>query len=268
MSDIHEPQNGNGDPRIVPTSEEVRGPGMRSLIMGVAIAALGIFGGFLWYAYSQSKDKNDGSIPPTILADAGPTKVKPDTPGGLDIPHQDKTVYNRMDTRATESEPKNLLAAPEIPIARPNEPDVELLSKLFGDTAPAAPPIPMDPAEQMPVVVDLLPPGPGGAKITAAVPEPDAQHIAVTTPDPTSGKFLLQVGAFRDKAGADAGWARMRKRHGDLLAGMEPDIARADLGAKGVFYRLRIGPLGDKAEADGLCGALKERKLGCLVVKP
>lgn len=268
MSDSHQPDDGRDDPRIVPTSEEVKGTGLRFLVMGGAIAALGIFAGFLWYGYSQSKDANDGLTPPTIKADAGPTKVKPDTPGGLDIPHQDKTVYNRMDVGAKDGEPKDLLAAPESPMSKPREPDVELLSKLFGDDATAAPPIPGEPGTQMPIVVDLLPPGPAKTKKAPAIPVPDAQQIKVTTPDPASGKFLLQVGAFRDKAGADAGWARMRKRHSDLLTKMEPDIARADLGAKGVFYRLRIGPLGDKTSADRLCDSLKKRKLGCLVVKP
>ncbi len=42
-----------------------------------------------------------------------------------------------------------------------------------------------------------------------------------------------------------------------------------DLGpAKGVFYRVRVGPLDDEAAARGLCAQLAERKVGCLVVPP
>ena len=42
-----------------------------------------------------------------------------------------------------------------------------------------------------------------------------------------------------------------------------------DLGKKkGVFFRLRVGPLLSDKEARQLCHALKKRRVGCLVVKP
>jgi len=43
---------------------------------------------------------------------------------------------------------------------------------------------------------------------------------------------------------------------------------RVDLGEKGVFYRVQAGPLADAAAAERLCAELKERKQGCIVVKP
>lgn len=268
MSDNFEPEDVRGDPRIVPTTGDAKGTGIRYLVMGGAIAALGIFAGFLWYAYSQGTKKSDGMTPPTIKAEMGPTKVRPETPGGMDVPHQDKTVYNRMDTSKKEREPEKLLPPSEKLMDKPREPDIKLLSDLFGDKAPPAPSIPGMKETESPVVVDLLPARPEKAKMPPVKTKPDTKQIPITTQDPASGKFLIQVGAFRDRAGADAGWARMRKRHGTLLSGLEPDIARADLGAKGVFYRLRAGPLGDKSSADRLCSSLKELKVGCLVVKP
>ena len=45
------------------------------------------------------------------------------------------------------------------------------------------------------------------------------------------------------------------------------NVQRADLGAKGVFYRVRAGPLADRTAADELCVALKARDVGCLVVR-
>ena len=257
-------ENQESRPRVTPTAQQVKGTGIRYLVMGGAIAAIGIFAGFLWYSYNQRTDKTGDDAPPTIKAGAGPTKVKPETPGGMDVPHQDKTVYNRMDASAKDAEPENLLAMPEKPLDRPKQPDVGALKDLFDNKAPAIPGL----EGEQPVIVDLLPSGAKKVDSAAAIPKLGASQIPVTAPDPTSGKFLIQVGAFRDRASADAGWARMRKRNADLLALLEPNILRADLGAKGVFYRLRAGPLGNKSAADRLCGRLKERKLGCLVVKP
>jgi len=45
-------------------------------------------------------------------------------------------------------------------------------------------------------------------------------------------------------------------------------IVRADLGTRGVYFRLRAGPLKDRAAADALCRKLAGRKVGCIVVKP
>lgn len=257
-------ENQEPGPKVTPTAQQVRGTGIRYLVMGGAIAAVGIFAGFLWYSYNQSAATKDGGAPPLIKADTGPTKVKPETPGGMEVPHQDKTVYNRMDAGAKESEPEHLLPIPEQPLPKPRQPDIGALRDLFDNKAPAIPGL----EGEQPIIVDLLPSDSGKPKSAAAIPKPGAAQIPVTTPDPKSGKFMIQVGAFRDRASANAGWARMRKRNPELLAALEPSILRADLGAKGVFYRLRAGPLGNKSSADSLCGRLKERKLGCLVVKP
>ena len=46
-------------------------------------------------------------------------------------------------------------------------------------------------------------------------------------------------------------------------------MTKAELGpARGVFYRLRAGPLADEAAARRLCARLSKRKVGCLIIKP
>ncbi len=45
-------------------------------------------------------------------------------------------------------------------------------------------------------------------------------------------------------------------------------MVRADLGRRGIFYRLRAGPVGDRKAAAAICRTLAKRKLGCMVVKP
>ena len=63
-------------------------------------------------------------------------------------------------------------------------------------------------------------------------------------------------------------WNRIVGKNKDALGGLTPNVARVDLGEKGVFFRLRAGPLADKAAADSLCAALGAQNVGCIVVRP
>jgi len=56
-------------------------------------------------------------------------------------------------------------------------------------------------------------------------------------------------------------------RPGDLLGQLTSSIEQADLGSKGVFYRLRVGPIPDMEAARKLCDALTQRKEACLIVR-
>ena len=56
----------------------------------------------------------------------------------------------------------------------------------------------------------------------------------------------------------------MHEANSDVLAGLEPRIARIDLGDdKGVFFQLSAGPLADMAAAEALCDTLVRRRLYC-----
>ena len=60
--------------------------------------------------------------------------------------------------------------------------------------------------------------------------------------------------------------ARIVEANRDLLGDLGAAVRRADLGAKGVFYRVRVGPLPARKEARTLCASLSERKVPCFVV--
>ena len=64
-----------------------------------------------------------------------------------------------------------------------------------------------------------------------------------------------------------ATFADIQQKYPSLLANYRPIVQKADLGSKGVWYRLRVGPIDDKAEAYKLCGELKTQGLpDCLVM--
>jgi hypothetical protein len=48
----------------------------------------------------------------------------------------------------------------------------------------------------------------------------------------------------------------LQSRHPQLVGTLQQRIQRADLGASGTFYRLGVGPLGNKDLASRLCNSL------------
>ena len=78
--------------------------------------------------------------------------------------------------------------------------------------------------------------------------------------------WRIQIAAVASAKAAKKEWQRIASANDDLLSKLKLDIRRADLGARGVFYRVQAGPLTSKSEARDLCTALKERKERCFIV--
>ena len=111
------------------------------------------------------------------------------------------------------------------------------------------------------------PPRPDGTK-TAETKTAYALPPAATQPAPSgSSAFLVQLAAVSTAEQAQAAWSRLRGNNGDLLAGLSPSYARTDLGAKGVVYRLRAGPVQGETRARALCAQLSGRNVDCMVVR-
>jgi cell division protein FtsN len=98
----------------------------------------------------------------------------------------------------------------------------------------------------------------------AAAPAPRAQ-IAAATPAPAaiapagggeSGMFV-QIAARNDQAAAMAAFADLQQKYAAVLGNHSPSVRKVDLGEKGVWYRLMVGPMPNKADADKLCEDLK-----------
>lgn len=78
--------------------------------------------------------------------------------------------------------------------------------------------------------------------------------------------FAVQVAAYREQAEAVELFADLRQRYPGLISGLQPLIQRAEIPGKGIYYRLRIGPVADKGDAKQLCASLKNAGwAGCLV---
>ncbi len=106
--------------------------------------------------------------------------------------------------------------------------------------------------------------GAAAAPVTAP-PKPAAALPAPTATKPvTSGGYVLQIGAYKSQADAEAAWKAYKAKHAALLSGYSDDVQQADLGEKGTWYRLRIGGLSDKEVATALCDRLKADGGACI----
>jgi hypothetical protein len=92
-------------------------------------------------------------------------------------------------------------------------------------------------------------------KPLAAVPAPAPQTAAPAAAAP-SGSYLVQVASYPSEAEAQTAFAELKRKNGALLSGYTANVKRVDLGAKGVWYRLRVGPVADKDAAAALASRI------------
>ncbi len=100
-----------------------------------------------------------------------------------------------------------------------------------------------------------------------ATPVRVAAGAATTASDasPAPRGLRVQIGSFRSASDATAAWDKTVAAHQVLIGQRQPYIVEADLGARGIFYRLQIGPMHSSNEAKALCNALKARGQDCIL---
>jgi hypothetical protein len=219
------------DPGIAPGERNIDPPKRRSIWPSIAVvAAASAFGGVIWYAYHQSPGNGGNGMPPLVKAEPGPVKVKPDDPGGQEIPFQDSTVYDRL-TPNSDRKPvvEKLLPPPEEPATRtpPAPPPPAETANLAPPPPPAQgaqalppPPAPLQQAASpLPPAVDasaptalapapgaivIQPPPPPQPKIVEAAPPPPLKPVAVEKPKPEPKAAPTSIAALIAEAGPAA----------------------------------------------------------------
>ncbi len=82
-----------------------------------------------------------------------------------------------------------------------------------------------------------------------------------------AGDYFVQLASVKSDDSARKEWLRLRKAHAELFGDLALDVQRADLGDRGIFYRIRTGPFPNRATAQDMCAQIKAAKLACLVVR-
>lgn len=250
----------------------------RSLLFG-ALIGLAAAAGAAWYILGTGGQPASGPQEvPVVKAEKAPVKVRPADPGGMDVPNQDKLVYNRVEQGSVKPEVEHLLPQPNQPRELPRSAD-----PLGDGMAPLPPPLPetaakpvetvkvTPPAPHVETPKAVEPPKPAPAPIAPVAKAEPSKPVEAPKPAPSAapaaaGTWQVQLGALKDEAGAEQAWQRAVKTAPEL-GKLNHEILRADLGAKGVFYRLRAGNFSAREQANGLCEGLKAKGVGCVVAQ-
>ncbi|MCY7281758.1 MAG: SPOR domain-containing protein [Sphingomonas bacterium] len=183
----------SGDNEALPWLEAVddedqpRGVSARKMLAAMLMVAIAvaIIAGTTFYLGRQSK----GSGPPELIrAEAGPYKMRPDDPGGLDVAGDSGTAFA---TGAGEDQDSQL------DVGKMTEPPPPLPPK-EGEPKPVPPPEPKPPVEP-PVTVGASPAAPGVAGPT------------------------VQLGAYGSTAKAETAWRMLSSRF-PAVAGMSKQV--------------------------------------------
>ena len=79
--------------------------------------------------------------------------------------------------------------------------------------------------------------------------------------------YKIQVGATQNEKLALGEALRITKAHKNILDSRVVQVVKVDLGAKGVWYRLRILNLLTRSISEDMCKRLKLLEVNCFVVK-
>jgi cell division protein FtsN len=261
--------------------EDVEGSRLPLLIV-LALLVLAMFGGVVYLAYTQGVARGRGETP-VLTAAVGPEKVAPESPGGSQVPYQGFKIYEQPapsddQADATDTTP----AAPQAQaMTAPSPAKVEKPAPVKAVETPAAKPVVAMAPPPKPAPLQSTPSKPA-PKVAAAPPPPTiatgaprplvtpATAAPAPTPAaaaPASGSYVLQIGAYKSQAEADAAWKTYQGKHAALLAGYGENVQQADLGAKGTWYRLRVAGFRDKEVASGVCDRLKADGGACFLGK-
>jgi hypothetical protein len=237
---------------------------------------------------------------PTIETE-GSLKQKPEQPGGLDVPNQDVLAYQQLDNSGNQPAQDHMLPPPEVPQPSPPAnanakplptaptvtlPPVPKIEDLNAPSVDALAPAPVMTQQSSSVTSPAQPvsPPPVPAKTAQAAPKAaappapakedmndDAVPAAPATPPAksASGKknYRVQLASFPDEDEATREMGRMQEKFSEQLGDAKLHLAKADLGARGIFYRVQSNPI-TSDEARDVCAALKKLKAGCIIVKP
>ena len=107
--------------------------------------------------------------------------------------------------------------------------------------------------------------GPPPRREPRAEPAPEEQYAERAR---AGYEYWVQIGSHKDEAASRAEWQRYQGAVSALSATVGNRIQRADLGARGVYYRLQLGPFASPGEAGQFCAQLKSRQVDCFLAPP
>lgn len=131
---------------------------------------------------------------------------------------------------------------------------------IAGRTAP----VPMAPITRPSVAT------PPAAAVETAIVTPEVAPPAASAPPPavttaSTAPAYVQLSSQRTPEAAEATRRDMASRFGGLFGGAQLEIQQVDLGARGIYYRVRL-PAGSLADANTICNGVKANGGDCFTI--
>jgi hypothetical protein len=282
-------------------SRRRRTGGLLTVAVVLGLAVVGTAGAYAYRSYSGSPRSG---TPPVIKADNAPSKVVPPTQAGDGSGKQiyDRIGGGgpeRVVSREEQPVDVNAAAArPAFPsvgqTAAPSQQAASASDDGSGDAQPRK-------IRTVPIRGDQSNGASGAARQVASAPAPTAvRTVPVQTAAPvangpmnlsptaapnnirsasaavppaaaptnvarTSGAYSVQIASQKTEAEAQASSRSAQVQYANVLGGMSPVVRRFDAGAKGVVYRVMVGPYRTSDDASKFCRNLKLAGGDCVV---
>jgi hypothetical protein len=286
--DDYESVAGGGATRLLPE-------GARRIAGAIVFLGLvAVMGTWAWRLGTR-----DAAEVPVIKAMAGPSRVSPDDPGGLQAPHQGLEVNAVLAGQPAPAPRVEPAARPPEVLTAEDAPQGELVlaapavlaERVLNEAGEL--PMPEEAVEELaPVVaVEALAPVPDGPEAagprpmnrprnlvvarakTEPVAAPSRPAAAQAAPAPAvrevssarPGTRMVQLGAYDSEEMTRRAWSRLVAANPDLLASKSLYVERTTSNAR-VFYRLRATGFESTDQTRVMCESLRSRGIDCIPV--
>lgn len=274
---------------------------MRRVLLIAAGVLTSAFFIFAWQTDKFALTASQVDSLPLVRADKTPVKIKPDDPGGIKVANMDKSIFSSIDDDKDKELPKvtRILPAPEKPVKRaeialrplkneiieaPESVKKEENVEVEKTIEPEAKPEPLEnteveskkiavqaaiPEKKEPTIEDVIGDALKDIKPEDIQPTPVPRRKALVVPQDAAkdSGHRIQLGAYRTVAEAEERWKKISTKFAAQLQDKKHYVEKADLGSKGIFYRLQVGSLASVSEGRSICNELTAKKQGCFIVK-
>ena len=242
-------------------NEEEKSPWWSSrpvLIVFLAVVSIIILS-ILWHALLPSKPQGNVEVP-YVKAETGAVKVQPEHPGGAEIPHRDKMVYDLIsDSAHKEGKSEVLQPVPEKPLYDTKFENPLELSERKDKIAVE---------DVKPLTIEEQPAEESLEQVSQPV-EKSVQEKAKTDkipdvkPQKVAGKYRVQVASLGSQKAAEGQMRALKKKHASLKS-TSLTVIKGSVKGKTV-YRVQAGSFQTRDQAMNLCKKIKQEGGQCLL---
>ena len=220
------------------------------LTMMIFIAVLGGISVLVLFSYEKRTKSTIPSKIKIIQARTGPTKLKPENPGGMIIPDQDKEIFSRLNPLVVNEKVEYLLPTPEVVISKQgnviHQSDGRFQRNQSLKTIPRS----------------------------SVLTKPKITKEVLKTPDKSIVNssvvrkiYRVQIASLRSENAVKQFWLEIKNKYPKMFRNLKFFFVRVEIEGKGTYFRLQLGPLKTSKLARELCQRIRTIKAGCFIVK-